>query len=248
VQIILLGTIGWVPTELRETACVYLREGDRVLLLDAGTGVRRLLTSPDLLHGVGRIDVCLTHFHLDHVIGLSYLPSLPAEIEKAAWGPGAPLYDASTADVLARMIGPPLFALELAQVVSSVGELPLGEIDLGPFRVGVRRQDRHTQPSVALRVGDELAYCTDTGYDPPNALFSKGCRELLHEAFYLDHAPDDTHATPAEAARIARDADVSGLTLMHLDPRLEPREAESLEQAKTIFPDTKVGSDLVTLI
>jgi ribonuclease BN (tRNA processing enzyme) len=91
----LLGTAGWMPTDSRDTACVYLRQGDRVLLFDAGTGARHLLNSPDLIRGVTRIDVCLSHFHLDHLIGLSYLPGLPSEIELVVWGPGKALYETS---------------------------------------------------------------------------------------------------------------------------------------------------------
>jgi len=40
--------------------------------------VRRLAGEhSDLLDGATRLDVLLTHFHLDHVCGLSYLPAPP---------------------------------------------------------------------------------------------------------------------------------------------------------------------------
>jgi ribonuclease BN (tRNA processing enzyme) len=241
----LLGTGGWVPTGFRETACVYLRDGDRVLLLDAGTGARHLLTSPDLVRGVARIDVCLSHFHLDHVIGLSYLPGFRAGAEVVVWGPGAALYETPTADVLSRLIGPPFFPVNLGEF-ASVEELHPGQPAIDTFRLTVRHQERHTQPSVAFRVRDDITYCTDTGYDPGNVSFAAGCRHLLHEAFYLDEAPDETHTTPAGAARVARDADVASLTLMHVDPRLGD-EARLLDLATAIFPRAQVGRDLTTL-
>ena len=246
-EALLLGTGGWIPTDARETACIYLREGDRVLLLDAGTGTRRLLTSPELTRGVARIDVCLSHFHLDHVVGLSYLPALPPGIERFVWGPGDALYRIATVDVLRRMIAPPLFALDVSQAMSSVGELPVGELDLGPFGVATRAQTYHTEPSLAIRVGTEVAYCTDTGYDDANAGFATGCRHLLHEAFYLGSAPDRTHSTSSEAARIARDARVSQLTLVHVHPLLG-QDGDLLAQAVQVFASTQVGRDLARLV
>jgi ribonuclease BN (tRNA processing enzyme) len=245
-EVMLLGTGGWAPTDSRETACVYLREGERVLLLDAGTGARRLITSAELIRGIARIDICLSHFHLDHIIGLSYLPGLPPETERVVWGPGSALYATRTTDLLRRMIAPPLFALDISQIASSVEELPVGELDIGPFRIATRAQEHHTQPSAAFRVGADLAYCTDTGYDQLNAQFAAGCRDLIHEAFYLGQAPDDTHSTPGEAARIARDAGVSRLTLVHLDPRFD-QDAQLLEEAVAVFPQAQVGRDLTVL-
>jgi ribonuclease BN (tRNA processing enzyme) len=244
---LLLGTGGWIPTGERETACVYFRHGDRVLLLDAGTGTRRLLTSPELMEGVARIDICLSHFHLDHVIGLSYLPALPGGIERVVWGPGEAVYGAPTIDVLRRMIAPPLFALDVSQATSSVEELPDGELDLGPFAVATRAQRHHTEPSLAIRVGTDVAYCTDTGYDAANAGFAAGCRHLLHEAFYVGSAPDRTHSTSSEAATIARDASVSRLTLVHVHPLLDG-ESELLAQAGRVFPRVQVGRDLMRLV
>ena len=46
-----------MPTESRETACVLVRSDDSALLLDAGTGVRRLATQPTLIEGATRLDV-----------------------------------------------------------------------------------------------------------------------------------------------------------------------------------------------
>ncbi|MGD2114802.1 MAG: MBL fold metallo-hydrolase, partial [Acidobacteriota bacterium] len=75
-RLIPLGTNGYIPTHGRQTMCFLVRFEDRALLLDAGTGVARLLEPRvrELLEGVEQLDVILSHFHLDHVIGLSYLP------------------------------------------------------------------------------------------------------------------------------------------------------------------------------
>ncbi len=71
-----LGSGGWIPTPSRATCSALLREGDHALVIDAGTGISHLVTTPDLLEGVSTIDIVLTHFHLDHIVGLAYLPAL----------------------------------------------------------------------------------------------------------------------------------------------------------------------------
>src|SRR5262249_46591497 len=66
-KLIALGTAGYHPTERRQTACVLLPELGIVLV--AGTGILRLrerLATTEL-------DIYLTHAHLDHVAGLTFL-------------------------------------------------------------------------------------------------------------------------------------------------------------------------------
>ena len=77
-SIIPLGTGGYIPTSRRATASVLVRRGRTALLFDAGTGVARLL-QPELaahLAGVECLNILLSHYHLDHVIGLTWLPKV----------------------------------------------------------------------------------------------------------------------------------------------------------------------------
>jgi ribonuclease BN (tRNA processing enzyme) len=107
VEATILGSGGWIPTGRRETTSVLVRRGDRALLLDAGTGARRLVGG-DLLHGVARLDVVLTHFHLDHVCGLAYLPALATATR--IWAPGRWLYGRPSAELLAPLLAAPALA------------------------------------------------------------------------------------------------------------------------------------------
>ena len=66
-KLILLGTSGYHPSDRRHTPCLAIPSCG--VVLDAGTGMYRLgryLKTDEL-------DIFLTHAHLDHVIGLSYL-------------------------------------------------------------------------------------------------------------------------------------------------------------------------------
>jgi ribonuclease BN (tRNA processing enzyme) len=243
-RLVLLGSGGWIPTSRRETCCAYLRNGDAVLLIDAGTGVQRLVEHPDLLEGVGRLDIVLTHFHLDHVAGLSYLPALP--LRPALWGPGELLTGTATALILDRLFGSPLFAATLEEL-ADVQDLPSGDTQVGPFPVATRVQRLHTDPTLALRIGDDLTYCTDTASDPDNAAFARASRLLLHEAWYAQPETDDqTHSAAGEAGRIAAAAEVERLVLIHVSP-LSPSDEELARAAQAEFPRSSVGQDLASL-
>src|SRR6185436_3354614 len=68
-KLLLFGTSGYHPSESRQTACLMLPEAG--IVLDAGTGffrVREHLATSTL-------DILITHAHLDHVVGLTYLLS-----------------------------------------------------------------------------------------------------------------------------------------------------------------------------
>ena len=56
----ILGSGGFVPTGRRETSCLLLLpEGsDRAIVVDAGTGMRRLITDPRAAAGPPRTSTC----------------------------------------------------------------------------------------------------------------------------------------------------------------------------------------------
>ena len=66
-KILLLGTTGYHPTDQRQTACLMLPECG--VLLDAGTAMYRVRDHI----ATQTLDIFLTHTHLDHVIGLTFL-------------------------------------------------------------------------------------------------------------------------------------------------------------------------------
>jgi ribonuclease BN (tRNA processing enzyme) len=240
----LLGSGGWIPTSRRETCCALLREGSHALVIDAGTGMQRLVERPELLAGVERADIVLTHFHLDHVVGLSYLPALPLPEPPTIWAAGQLLAGAPTRSLLERLLGAPFFSAPLAEVAASVREIDRDEFDIGPFPIATRVQEFHAEPTLALRIGEVLTYCTDTAPDPGNVGFAAGSRVLLHEAWYAQATSDDgNHSAGGDAGRIAREAGVKRLVLIHVNPLQESDETLA-ESAQAEFAGAEVGVDL----
>jgi ribonuclease BN (tRNA processing enzyme) len=237
----LLGSGGFIPTGRRETTSILVRRGDAALLLDAGTGLRRLLTEPERFEGVKTFDIVLSHFHLDHVTGLGYAPAL--HLLPTIWAPGRWLHEKDSAGILAPLRSEPLSPFT-AEELGEVRELVEGEQQIGGFTISTRRQEKHWGPTAGLRVEDALVLITDTAYDEGSADFAAGATHLLHEAWSTtaDAHPNVAHSTAAEAGRVAAAANVRHLTLIHLNPRLKDEQALQ-DDAFRHMPNSKIGED-----
>lgn len=241
----ILGSGGFIPTGKRETSSLLLlpEDGDGAVVVDAGTGLRRLITDRSLLEGRTRLDVLLTHFHIDHVCGLAYLTELE-DLEVTVRGPGAALYDMKTAEILARLFAPPIMPVDLEQLGVRVGEIGLGDAEVPGLDVRTRRQDLHTNPTLGLRIGDALMWCTDTEDDPGTAAFARGVRVLAHDAWGPPAAPG--HAEPAAAARVAVEAGAERLVLIHVPPTGDEDELHA--HAAAVHPNVLVATDGLQLL
>ncbi len=241
-RLVILGSGGWIPAHGRHTACALLLDGERALMLDAGTGMARLLERPELLDGITELDIVLTHFHLDHVAGLAYLPAVGVCPQTTLWGPGRALYGTPTAEIIGRLSDQPFHPVRLDQQEIAVRDLPLGDCELAGTAIATRRQDRHSAPSLGLRFGDRLAWITDTAHDPDSAAFARGCRAVAHECWYPSDAPrnPDVHSSAAQAAAVAETAGAERLLMIHLPPF-----TASLDHvvADAGFPDAVLAGD-----
>jgi ribonuclease BN (tRNA processing enzyme) len=232
----ILGGGGWFPAHGRHTACALLRTGDEAIMIDAGTGVSRLIERPELLDGVESLDILLTHFHLDHIAGLAYLPAIGLSTQTRVWGPGQLLYGRPTFDILAQITHEPVHPVPLEAQEIDVRDLTGEEVEFAGVRVTMRRQDRHSAPTLGFRFDDQLAWITDTAYDPDSAPFAAGCELLAHEAWYTAAEPRnvDIHSSAAQAAQVAGEAGIERLLLTHLPPfreSIEPLLAEARNEA-----------------
>jgi len=95
------------------------------------------------------------------------------------------------------------------------------------------------------RAGACLAHVGDAGQTESLEAAVRGADMLVIEATYLrreaDLAHRFAHLTAAQAAQLARDAGVHRLVLTHVSRRY--REAEVLDEARAIFPETAVARD-----
>jgi ribonuclease BN (tRNA processing enzyme) len=237
----ILGSGGWMPTAARATACTLIRERERALAIDLGTGAHRLVTDSALLDGAKQLDVLLTHFHLDHVCGLTYLPAL--SLPTTVWAPGRWLYGTSSSELLAGLRTPPLSAFTIDELPSP-RELEKGKQMIGGFRVRARAQPHHWATTAGYNIDNAVALITDTGYDGGSVELARGVRHLLHEAWSPSTAPlsPANDATGADAGRVAAEAGAEQLTLIHLNPLLDDHQPV-VADARQFFAAAELGKD-----
>jgi ribonuclease BN (tRNA processing enzyme) len=216
--------------------------GPAALVLDAGSGLHRLLTDSTLLAGAASLDILLTHFHHDHIAGLAYTPALP--LLPTIWAPGRWLYGRDSEDILAPLRSEPLSPFTVGEL-GEIRELTDAPQEIAGMAIRVRRQDKHWHPTAGIRVGDAIALVTDTAADHGSVVFAEGVLHLLHEAWSTsaEAGPEGaSHSTAADAGRIAAAANAGRLTLVHLNPGLTDEEALLLD-ARRHMPETVVGQD-----
>jgi phosphoribosyl 1,2-cyclic phosphodiesterase len=243
VKLRLWGTRGSIaspgPDTLRyggNTSCVEVRAADgSVLVLDAGTGIRRL--GDELAGEPGRVDLLLTHLHMDHIQGLGFFAPLYQEgREVHIWGPASTTL--SLRERLARYLSPPLFPVRLRELPSqlSLHNVPFGDFEVGGVRVRSELVS-HPGPTVGYRIDDGAATCTYLpDHEPalgwrrfPGApawtsgfRLAEGVDVLVHDTQYTPEEYADHvgwgHSTIEQALAFARMAHAHTLVTFHHDP------------------------------
>lgn len=143
-----------------DTSCVEVRgDNGEVVVLDAGSGLARLNAESC----PPRVDVLLTHLHMDHIQGLGFFqPLFREDVEVHLWGPVSSTMDLG--ERLTRYLSPPLFPVRLRDLP----KLEFHDVRPGSFTVGTLTITAdmviHPGPTLGYRVesnGSSLAYLPD---------------------------------------------------------------------------------------
>jgi ribonuclease BN (tRNA processing enzyme) len=217
-----------------------------LVILDSGTGIRALGIS---LNGPipKRIDILLSHLHLDHLEGLGFFaPLWDPSTELHIWGPPSPTR--SLSDRIAQYLSPPLFPVRLAEIPArlELHDAPEESWALGSATVSAR-PIIHQGPTVGYRIeedGKALAYLTD--HEPALAAdltsvpaewvsgyaIAAGADVLIHDCQYTEaEYPDRAgfgHSSTQHVASFAKIAGARRLILFHHDPNHTDQELELL--------------------
>lgn len=245
-QLVCLGTTGFHPNARRQTASFVLPEVG--VVLDAGTGLFRL---GDYL-ATDRVDIFLSHAHLDHVSGLTYL------IETF----GVDAYDLVTIHgepdkldaVRTHLFAPHLFPVapgyRFENLIGSCELPPNAAGDMGTMAVFPLA---HPGGSLGMRLewpGHSLAYVTDTTASTSAAYVEAihGVDLLVHEAnFPAGHdemAKLTGHSCLDKVAQVAQAAEVRRLLVTHVDPLLTKDNDFDLSDARKVFANIELARDL----
>jgi phosphoribosyl 1,2-cyclic phosphodiesterase len=228
------------------TSCVEVRTAERSLILDAGTGLRPL--SQQFGDGPQRVDLLLTHLHMDHLEGLGFfLPLWQPETELHIWGPPSPTRNLE--ERIGRYLSPPLFPIDVADVPATVvfHDVPEEPWELAGVQI-TAAPIAHPGPTVGFRIESEdasVAYLPD--HEPalgadlsriedewiPGFDLAAGVDLLLHDAQFTDvEYPGRVgwgHSSVTDAVTFALRAGVRRLVLFHHDPWHADGDLDELE-------------------
>lgn len=220
------------------TSCVEVRTADdRLIVVDAGTGARPLGVAlgrdrPD------RIDILLSHLHLDHIEGLGFFtPIWDPGCEIHLWGPPSPLH--SLKERLANYFSPPLFPVHIDDIPSRLvfHDVPTTEWELGTATVRALPVN-HPGPTVGYRIeerGKVFTYLSD--HEPALGLddlatgdpewvsgysLAYGADVLFHDAQYTEEEYAQRvgwgHSSIAHTVQFGLITKVRRLYFFHHDP------------------------------
>jgi ribonuclease BN (tRNA processing enzyme) len=255
----LLGVRGSTPAPGSEfarygghTSCVAIAHDDQqpTLVLDAGTGIRRL---PDLLDGAPfNGTLLLTHLHWDHVEGLPFCSATDRDDARVKVLLPARPGGVTAVASLARMMSPPTFPIapEGLRGRWTFDSLAPGVHQVEGFSVTAVEVAHKGGLTYGYRVADEtssLAYLPDhrpTAYGPgpdgigavPDELMElvSGVDVLIHDAQFLACAgelalaDDFGHAAAEYAVALGRAAGVGAVVLFHHSPGRTDDELDAL--------------------
>lgn len=237
-------------------ASIISAAGD-IVIVDAGTGIRalgeRLMARRDAddlsLH------ILLTHFHLDHTIGLPFFAPLYARGTRIAFY--SPLAPRDTEKELRGLMSPRHFPVDFretasAKTFSKVGEhtIPIGKLEISGCPLN------HPQGSFGYRIADRggsIVLATDT--EPPEDGLDERLAGFIKDAdFFVCDAtftPEEYrtrqgwgHSTWLDGTRLAGRAGVRNLLLSHLNPdHTDAQIDEMVRSAKREFRGTRAARE-----
>jgi phosphoribosyl 1,2-cyclic phosphodiesterase len=246
------------------TSCVEVRCGEHRIILDAGTGLRRL--GDRLMAEMARtgkpvdVSLLLSHFHWDHIQGLPFfVPAYVPTTRISMWGAHTGIM--SLEQTLHHQMQAPVFPVRLEELGA---QLELNEVrGRRPFGIGdvtVRAAKLNHPGGVhAYRIehrGRAVVYATDTEHyaclDPQLVALAKGADVLIYDSQYTEEEYAKKvgwgHSTYVRGCEIARAAGVGQFVLFHHDPsRTDAMIAELEERARGLFPSAVAAREGMTI-
>lgn len=241
-KITIRGVRGSIPTSGPDTqkyggntSCIEVAAEGWQLVLDGGSGMRNSNNLERPLNN--RLDILLTHLHMDHIQGLGFFkPFFDPKMEVHIWGPAGSRKSLHAR--LSKYLSPPLFPMYIRELPCQLilHEVDKSEFEIGPFRVQ-SQYVIHPGPTVGFRINNEkktFTYIPDhepalgihgiasdhrwiSGFD-----LASNADLLIHDAQYTTAEYKERtgwgHSSMEDALEFASVACVKKLLMAHHDP------------------------------
>ena len=223
-KIIFLGTNGWYDTKTGNTTCILIEADDYFIILDAGNGIYKI---DQYIRSKKPIHLFLSHFHLDHIVGLHIL-------NKFDFSQGMYIYgQAGTKDILNTIINEP-YTIPFDKLPFKVEVYELSEeLRNIPFLLEYKYLF-HSSRCLGYRFeldGKILTYIPDTGICENAIELAENADLLIAECSFKvgQRNAEWQHLNPEDAVQIAKEANAKKLALVHFDANIYRSLEERIE-------------------
>ena len=212
------------------TSCISLEYEDRVIVLDAGTGIVPFGRVTDWAEKNKRVDIFISHIHLDHIMGLyMFQPLYDPEMKIHIYGTS--MHDMSLKYQIESLISPPYWPMNLKSLPAEVEYHTMDENEplmLYPdieVRAGVSNHPGKCLCYLIHIDGRSILYATDCEMDESiwNELvsFGTGCDLLICDAQFrpeeLEVKKGWGHSSWSEGNRLLHDCNAGKVLHTHFD-------------------------------
>jgi ribonuclease Z len=213
-----------------------LRGRDRPLAIHGPPGLRELLTLAMRTAGRVKYELQLVELAAGDVLERDGYKIAPVEVAHRVPALGYAVFEDGR---------PGVFDIEAATKLGLEPGPEFGRVQRGETVRGITPEQVLGPP----RAGRKLVISGDTAPCDSLALASHGADVLVHEATFaseeLERARETGHSTAAQAATVARDAEVRMLALNHLSMRHPARTLR--DEARAVFEPTVLPRDFDTI-
>jgi phosphoribosyl 1,2-cyclic phosphodiesterase len=248
------GSRGSIPVSGEEynvyggdTTCMEIRtKDDRVIIIDAGSGIRRL--GKQLVEeGRHDFDIIFTHAHWDHLLGFPFFR--PLHMRKADLRiHGCPFAEQFVDGMLGKVMSSPNFPVDFSDVNASIQYeqgcpemFLIGSMRVEPIAISHPNQGNGYKFTEGGKVfvfitDNELGHIHGGGLPfEAYVAFSKGADLLIHDAEYTDAEYKKYkgwgHSTWQSALELAIRAEVRQFGLFHHNQDRTDREIDTIVDA-----------------
>ncbi|RLA94695.1 MAG: MBL fold metallo-hydrolase [Deltaproteobacteria bacterium] len=227
-----------------DTSCVEIHAGEKILIMDAGTGIRPLgmkLTK----ESKGRpmeINILLSHTHWDHICGIPFfVPAFNPNNTLTIYGPNPELENRLKYQQDFRFFPVPLASTFKFVQLSTKDHFNIGDVEIKTIPL------KHPGGSFGYRITHNdktIVYATDSEYKDLSADALKPFIDFFHNADLLIYDAQYTmvenvekedwgHSNMFTGIDMALEAGVKKLIFTHHDPTYDDRNLwELLQKAK----------------
>ncbi|MFA6129518.1 MAG: ribonuclease Z [Candidatus Omnitrophota bacterium] len=239
-KIYFLGTNGWCDTDLGNTLCVLVETSQAYIVFDAGNGLFKL---DKYVKDRRPIYLFLSHFHLDHIIGLHGL-------NKFSFPQGINIFGPKGIKEMFKLVINTPYSKPIHQLKIKVKVGEINKDSKFPFDIRFKKLI-HTTECYGYRLSADdktIAFCTDTGPCKEIEVLANNADLLIAESSLPPGKIDANwpHLNPQQAALAAKNAGAKRLVLVHFDAGVYLTNKDRIlaqNAARKIFKNTLAAED-----